>query len=246
MNPHPHDSNPESSSDALLAGHALGDLDAAEREQLSSLLLRRPELRDRLGEFQTTLELLPLALPAATPPLRLRHRLLEQRGQQPSPARPFVWGITALLGVAVIGLGLVQQQTSRQLAKLQNQLSSQAQGEIRSAWPSSATAPRRLPLETTTAGLPTNGEVMVTGNPTHNVLMLNNLPPAPPRHFYRLWARVDGELMGCVSFVPTEQGHVAMLIPPMPTSLATSVSVSLETDPIGRSPTGPMLLSSSL
>lgn len=162
------------------------------------------------------------------------------------PARPFAWGITALLGVAVIGLGLVQQQTNRQLAQLQNQLSSQAQGEIRSAWPSSATAPRRLPLQTTTAGLPTNGEVMVTGNPTHNVLMLNNLPPAPPRHFYRLWARVDGELVGCVAFVPTEQGHVAMLIPPMPTSLATSVSVSLETDPIGRSPTGPMLLSSSL
>jgi anti-sigma-K factor RskA len=242
----PHDSPQESSNDALLAGHALGDLDEAEREQLAALLVRSPQLRERLGEFQTTLELLPLALPAATPPLRLRHRLLEQRDRRPSPARPFAWMITAMLGVAVIGLGIVQQQTRQQLAQLQNQLNSQAQSEIRSAVPSSATAPRRLSLEATTAGLQTNGEVMVTGNPTHNVLMLNNLPSAPPRHFYRLWARVDGELVGCVSFVPTEQGHVAMLIPPMPTSLATSVSVSLETDPIGRSPTGPMLLSSSL
>jgi len=52
--------------------------------------------------------------------------------------------------------------------------------------------------------------------------------------------------VGCVSFVPTEQGHVGMLIPPMPTSLATSVSVSVETDPVGAVPQGPMVLSSRI
>ena len=35
------------SIDALLAGHALGDLDEAEREQLAELLRQRPELRRR-------------------------------------------------------------------------------------------------------------------------------------------------------------------------------------------------------
>jgi hypothetical protein len=63
---------------------------------------------------------------------------------------------------------------------------------------------------------------------------------------YRLWANVDGRRVGCVSFVPTEQGHVGMLIPPMPTSLATSVSVSVETDPVGAVPQGPMVLSSRI
>ncbi|MEA5412974.1 hypothetical protein VB737_14475, partial [Synechococcus sp. BA-120 BA3] len=63
--------------DALLAGHALGDLEESEREQLAMLLRERPELRQRLEEFSTTLELLPLALPAtAVPPPALRRRLL--------------------------------------------------------------------------------------------------------------------------------------------------------------------------
>jgi len=87
--------------------------------------------------------------------------------------------------------------------------------------------------------------VMVTGNPTHNVLMLNDLRPPPPHHVYRLWANVDGREVGCVAFVPTAQGHVAMLIPPMPTSVATSVSVTVEGDQVGTTPTGPVVLTSS-
>ena len=70
-NPTPADDTPfpdRFAVDALLAGHALGDLDATEREQLAALLLQHPELRQRLEEFQTTLELLPLALPATAPP----------------------------------------------------------------------------------------------------------------------------------------------------------------------------------
>lgn len=52
--------------------------------------------------------------------------------------------------------------------------------------------------------------------------------------------------MGCVSFKPTDQGHVAMLIPTMPTSLANSVSVSVERDPLGAAPTGAMVLTTNL
>jgi hypothetical protein len=99
-------------------------------------------------------------------------------------------------------------------------------------------------LEAVDPGLPTTGEVMVTGNPTHNVLMLNDLPPPPPHHVYRLWADVDGHKVGCVAFVPTAQGHVGMLIPTMPTSVATSVSVTVESDQVGASPTGRTVLTS--
>ena len=38
----------QSRIDCLLAGHALGDLDAEEREELADLLRQRPELRTRL------------------------------------------------------------------------------------------------------------------------------------------------------------------------------------------------------
>jgi anti-sigma-K factor RskA len=260
----PHDPTPAADTpfpdrfavDALLAGHALGDLDATEREQLTALLLQHPELRQRLEEFQTTLELLPLALPAAAPPpQRLRQRLLQRLSGAPGelapPDRgrqwrgghaPFAhWLVPALMGVALLGLGLQLQQTRQQLARIEQRVTERSE-----TLAAPAPVSRRMVLEPVDPLTQASGEVMVTGNPTHNVLMLNNLPPPPPHHVYRLWANVDGQKVGCVAFVPTEQGHVAMLIPTMPTSVATSVSVSVETDQVGASPTGRVVLSSSI
>lgn len=242
--------------DALLAGHALGDLDSAEREQLAALLQQRPELRQRLEEFQTTLELLPLALPASIPPPpQLRRRLVERVSEAPGKVASLEhsrqrsqgldclrrWLVPALMGIALVALGAQLQQTRQQLARIEQQVTARAQQPI-----APAQASRRMVLQPLDPHLGVTGEVMVTGNPTHNVLMLNNLPPPPPQHVYRLWANVDGHKVGCVAFVPTEQGHVAMLIPTMPTSVAASVSVSVETSQVGASPTGRVVLSSSI
>ena len=91
-----------------------------------------------------------------------------------------------------------------------------------SNWPSSSSGRNQRPAPTASRELPlpadgrhgrASGEVLVTGNPTHNLLMLDGLPPPPPNHTYRLWARVDGRLVGCVPFVPDGRGHVAMPIP---------------------------------
>jgi hypothetical protein len=149
--------------------------------------------------------------------------------------------VPAVLAIALLGLGLELHQTRQQLAQIQTKLQTQPKESS-----GALNLSRRLPLEAAEPGVQASGEVMVTGNPTHNVLMMNNLPTPPPKHVYRLWATVGGELVGCVSFVPTEQGHVAMLIPPMPTSLAKGVSVSVETDPLGVKPTGPIVLTSNL
>jgi anti-sigma factor RsiW len=239
----PHDDCRDEDVDALLAGHALGDLDPGERQRLASLLEQNPALRARLDEFQTTLELLPLALPATVePPPRLRRRLLAREDSPGRVKRRLEsggrgWLVPAALGMALLGLGLELHQTRQEMAQLRRQLLTRA--------PEAAVS-RRLPLAAAVPGLRATGEVMVTGNPSHNVLMLNDLPPPPAHHIYRLWANVDGRRVGCVSFVPTEQGHVGMLIPPMPTSLATSVSVSVEGDPVGAVPQGPMVLSSRI
>ena len=233
--------------DALLAGHALGDLDDGERQQLAALLRQRPELRSRLDEFSTTLDLLPLALPAtAAPPARLRRRLLES----PRPERPpRPWLLPALLGVGLVLLGLDLHQTRQQLAQVQQQLRDPSRSGPNHQG-------RRLILASTvtTSGSSANpsapasraspsGEVVMTANSNNNLLILNNLPAPPPHHVYRLWATVDGHKVGCVAFVPTAQGHVAMPIPPMPSNLASAISVTLEADPTGTVPRGPMVLS---
>lgn len=217
--------------DALLAGHALGDLEEAEREQLAMLLRERPELRQRLEEFSTTLELLPLALPAtAVPPPALRRRLL-----QPSPRpRPWrLWVVPSLLAAGLLVLAGELHQTRQQLAGLQRQQAALAD-------------PRLLPLQAVQPGQKAAGEVLVTGNRTHNLLTLSHLPPLPPQRTYRLWATVAGKTVGCVHFVPNARGQVAMPIPLSPTSEASAVSVSVEGDPNGPEPRGPMLLTSSL
>ncbi|MDM7951845.1 MAG: anti-sigma factor [Cyanobium sp. CZS 25K] len=233
MKPNATNTPDPSSIDTLLAGHALGDLEEDEREQLAVLLRERPELRRRLEEFSTTLELLPLALPGtAVPPPGLRRRLLQPR-TQPGPRRP--WLVPALLGVGLLLLGGELYQTRQQLAGLQRQLSSAPVSER-----------RMLPLQAVQPGQRASGEVLVTGNSTHNMLMLDDLPSLPPHHTYRLWATVKGRTVGCVQFVPNARGQVAMPIPLSPTSQATTVSVSVESDPTGQVPRGPVVLTSSI
>ena len=237
--------------DALLAGHALGDLDDGERQQLAALLRQRPELRSRLHEFSTTLDLLPLALPAtARPPARLRRRLLESPRPERSP-RP--WLLPALLGVGLVVLGLELHQTRQQLAQVQQQLLAPSrsgpnhQGRrlilASTVTPSDSSADRSFDPSAPASRSSPSGEVVVMANSNNNLLIVNNLPALPPHHVYRLWATVDGQKVGCVAFVPTAQGHVAMPIPPMPSNLASAISVTLEADPTGTVPRGPMVLS---
>lgn len=237
--------------DALLAGHALGDLDDGERQQLAALLRQRPELRSRLDEFSTTLDLLPLALPAtAAPPARLRRRLLES----PRPERPpRPWLLPALLGVGLVLLGLDLHQTRQQLAQVQQQLRDPSrsgpnhQGRrlilASTVTPSDGSADPSFDPSAPASRASPSGEVVVMANSNNNLLIVNNLPAPPPHHVYRLWATVDGQKVGCVAFVPTAQGHVAMPIPPMPSNLASAISVTLEADPTGTVPRGPMVLS---
>lgn len=235
---------PAAGLDALLAGHALGDLDSQECEQLMALLERDPALQQRLDQFRTALELLPLGLPDGPQPSpRLRQRLLAGEGApQPLPWSGTWWGswswLALVLALAAGALGLELHQTRLRLAKLESPR------RAPSLLAASPAALRQLPLRGLAAAMPASGDVLVTGNDSYNVLMLRDLPAPPPGRVYRLWADVDGRQVGCVAFVPTQQGRVGLLIPAHPTSEARSVSVSLEAEASGSAPQGPVLLRS--
>ncbi|MEM8716292.1 MAG: anti-sigma factor [Cyanobacteria bacterium P01_G01_bin.4] len=60
----------------LVAGFVLGDLTAEEAAQLKQLAATNPDIRREIRAMQTSLELMPQALPLATPPAHLRQRIV--------------------------------------------------------------------------------------------------------------------------------------------------------------------------
>jgi anti-sigma-K factor RskA len=245
--PHPGPSDPR--IDELLAGHVLGDLDEGERQQLREALAGDPQLQGQLDELRLTLELLPMALPdAATPPARLRRRLLhaEQNRLEPQaeprgrrwPLRPGQLGMAAM-ACALVALG-------SQVVQLQGEMARLRQTPSVAAGPGPLLqASRTLALRGTAGHGGISGEVVVNPGRGHNLLVVRGLPPAPPAHVYRLWANVNGKTKGCVRFVPNTDGSVAMPIPTQPTSEAQTLSITLEPlDTDGSTPDGPRLLTS--
>ncbi|MEM9566968.1 MAG: anti-sigma factor, partial [Cyanobacteria bacterium P01_E01_bin.34] len=60
----------------LVAGFVLGDLTAEEAARLEELAATNPDIRREIGAMQASLELMPQALPLATPPAHLRQRIV--------------------------------------------------------------------------------------------------------------------------------------------------------------------------
>lgn len=235
--------------DELLAGHVLGDLDEAERQQLREALAGDPQLQRQLDELRLTLELLPMALPdAAPPPARLRRRLLQAEQNRPEPRageqarrwplRPAQLGLAAMAG-ALVALGFQVVQLRGEMASLRQRPPAPA-GQERDRQ-----ASRTLALRSTAGHAEIYGEVVVNPGRGPNLLLVRGLPPAPPAHVYRLWANVNGTTKGCVRFVPAADGSVTMAIPTQPTSGAQALSITLEPLPSdGSTPDGPRMLTS--
>ncbi len=62
---------------------------------------------------------------------------------------------------------------------------------------------RTLPLRGTEGHGGISGEVVVNPAQGHNLLLIRELPPAPPTHVYRLWANVGASPRPACTSCPT-------------------------------------------
>ncbi len=117
----------------LLAGYVLGDLTSPEMIQMEQLLTHDPNLLAEVERLRSTLALLPLALPATSPPQSLEDRILQAAQVAPPPAesspvpsirltrlRPWQWG-GAIAALIIAALGLETARLHQQLAALQGE-----------------------------------------------------------------------------------------------------------------------------
>lgn len=122
----------------LLAGYVLGDLTPEEAARVYQLIESDPDLAAEVHHLQSTLALLPLSLPSAKPPEKLRSRIL-QAARDPNSAEiskskskfntwikthkwklAIVWG--SLAAVLLAGLGIETYRLHQKLAIAQSEL----------------------------------------------------------------------------------------------------------------------------
>ncbi|MBC8076870.1 MAG: anti-sigma factor [Chloroflexales bacterium] len=129
-------SNDAESTDDLLIAYALGALEPAELREVADLVRARPELRQRIAEFQLLATQLPYALPTAEPAPDLRARVLARASGTEQPRPPTgaqrggwfrSWGLSALLGALAVLLLVATLVIRAQLGQQQQQLAQQTQ-----------------------------------------------------------------------------------------------------------------------
>jgi anti-sigma-K factor RskA len=255
--------------EALLAGYALGDLSPEEMHQLQRYLDQHPGAAIDLDQLQTTLALLPLALPESAPSPNLRSRIVA--AAQPttvtvannvvdlaSRRRSSGWRGSWLAGSITAGLlgvlGFQNYQLSQEMASLK-QVVAQAQAQ----------APDRARLvnyQTTVDMLrqPDNrlitlkgmadqssGSLIIFAMDKKASLNLKNVPPLPDGRMYRLWAMVEGQKVYCTEFKPDADGMVSLMIPLDQLGEARQVAVTIDPQaaPTAK-PVGDMVMSGAV
>lgn len=132
----------------LLAGYVLGDLTPEEAARVYHLIENDPDLAAEVGYLQSTLALLPLSLPSAKPPEKLRSQILQAARDTNSAAIPksksifnnwikthkwklaIVWGSLAAVLVASLGIETYRLHQKLAIANSENQ---RLDGELKTA-----------------------------------------------------------------------------------------------------------------
>jgi hypothetical protein len=239
--------------EALLAGYALGDLSPEEMHQLQTYLDQNPSAAIALEQLQTTLALLPLALPEQPPSSALRSRILAaaQPVAAPTPVANHVvelasrrrlpvargtWVAGAIAAGLLAVLGFQNYRLSAEMVGLK-QAVAQAQAKAKDQQAQlvndqTAVAMLRQPDNRliTLKGMAdqSSGSLILFTMDQKASLNLKNVPPLPDGRMYRLWAMVKGQKVYCTEFKPDVDGMVSLMIPLDQLGEARQVAVTID------------------
>jgi anti-sigma-K factor RskA len=257
----------------LLAGYILGNLSPEELIQFRQYLERHPEARVELERLQKTLTLIPLGLTEGKAPASLKGRIREsaaaateeleilesisQTSRRPSIGRGWQKIAIAITAATIAILGFqtyrLQQQviaTEGRLAQLNRTLTEQE--TVRASLvryretidllhePNN----RLLSLAGSTASVKASGSLILIPQQKIAVLVLQNVPDAPPRQLYQMWAVVDGKKVSCIKFKPDRDGTVFLKIPADGWVGTPMVVITLEPEGETPQPKGDMVITS--
>ena len=216
----------------LVAAYALGTVDAEEARIVSAHLAVCPQCR---GEYRA---LRPAANAVALSSeetvlddlrsRRMKRRIFEQiqaprRRLQPTlnPTRLLGIGLTL---AAVMALAFVEADSMRRLRETTAQL---AQDRALLA---------DLRLQSARSFQVPHGEILRTRDSVY--IVLQSMPPPAKGHVYQAWTLAPGAkaVAPSITFVPDEQGFVAVSLP-QPSEKIAAVAVSVEPTGGSRSPT---------
>lgn len=237
----------------LMAGYALGNLSPEEAEELRQLVAEHPELNAEVHELQQVLELMPYALPEATPPPHQRENILKvveaensntSLPQQNIKKFPLRWShtIASVAAVLALAVGLDNYRLRQNITSLQAQTARQK--DVIAMLQDSNT--HLVSLKGMDSASAATGNILMTPGEPKAVVVLQNLPVLPQGKFYYLWAVVDGKKIPAGQFNANEKGNVFVKLPIPANSGLTALVVTLEVSPAPKNPSGIMVMTSNI
>ena len=222
----------------LLAGHAVGALDGADRAEADRLLVEHvPTCETCLETLQPFLEVagdLALAAPPADPPELVWRRLRREVLTPPATRRrrpAWAWSAAVAASVAVIGLAAWN-------TALNSRLSNEAQRQQHLTQAMSAIADpaaRKVRLDSATEPHPM--EAAYTSHEAHLSIVGVGIPDPAPGHVYRVWLLgLHGDVRAG-DFVP-DDGLVIITLSVDPTQFTKLEITEERNGPPGRAPSG--------
>jgi Anti-sigma-K factor rskA len=257
--------NPES-VEAMLAGYALGDLSTEEMAEVEAYMAAHPAAKAELAKLQTTLAVLPLALPESAPALDLRSRILaaaatpsttnnviDLASRRRSPVARGTW-IAGTIAAGLVGvLGFQNYRLNQQVAALQQQVQVAQKSEQQTALVKYQEAIDMLRQPDnrliTLKGMEdkSSGSLIIFTMDKKAALNLKNVPPLPHGRMYRLWAMVEGRKVYCTQFQPDQDGMVSLMIPLEQLGAARQVAVTIDPESAPTvEPVGDMVMSGAV
>ncbi len=214
----------------LLAGYVLGNLDESELAWLNSQLKVNPQLQEEIKQLETTLNLMPYALPQTIPKSNLRQGILinvekqEKYTVNKTKSSPFSWIIVGITIFSTVFLGINNYGLRRQLASANHQIQQHQELISLLRQPHNRLVAFQG-LESLSAA---SGSLFIAPQKQKAVLALQNLQPLSGKQVYRLWAISPGKKTGCANFIPDSEGAVHLELSNNALSNANFLLITIE------------------